>query len=145
MKVTAAVAREAGEPLSIEELELADLEPDEVRVRMVATGICHTDSTARKGAYPIALPAVFGHEGAGVVDEGGTAVKGLEVGDHVVLAPASCGVCTPCRRGEMAYCAHYIDQNLSGRRTARSGDGETVATHFFGQSSFSTCSMSANE
>lgn len=105
---------------------------------MVATGICHTDATARAGAYPIALPAVFGHEGAGVVDEVGAAVAGLEVGDHVVLAPASCGVCKPCRSGQMAYCAHYIEQNLSGRRTARSADGGSVATHFFGQSSFSS-------
>jgi aryl-alcohol dehydrogenase len=138
MKVTAAVARDAGQPLSIEELEIADLGADEVRVRMVATGICHTDATARAGAYPIALPAVFGHEGAGVVDEVGAAVNGLEVGDHVVLAPASCGVCKPCLSGQMAYCANYIDQNLSGRRTARSADGRSVATHFFGQSSFST-------
>ncbi len=138
MKVTAAVARDAGQPLSIEELEIADLGADEVRVRMVATGICHTDATARAGAYPIALPAVFGHEGAGVVDDVGAAVNGLEVGDHVVLAPASCGVCKPCLSGQMAYCANYIDQNLSGRRTARSADGGSVATHFFGQSSFST-------
>ena len=85
MKVTAAIARDVGAPLSVEELELAELRPDEVRVRMVASGICHTDATARKGAYPIALPAVFGHEGAGVVDEVGTAVKGVEAGDHVVL------------------------------------------------------------
>lgn len=138
MKVTAAIAREAGAPLSVEELELADLGPDEVRVRMVASGICHTDATALNGAYPIALPAVFGHEGAGVVEQVGGAVKGVEVGDHVVLAPASCGVCEQCRSGEMAYCANYIDQNLSGRRTALSASGEAVATHFFGQSSFSS-------
>lgn len=138
MKVTAAIARDVGAPLSVEELELAELRPDEVRVRMVASGICHTDATARKGAYPIALPAVFGHEGAGVVDEVGTAVKGVEAGDHVVLTPASCGICKQCRSGEMAYCANYIEQNLSGRRDALSASGESVATHFFGQSSFSS-------
>jgi aryl-alcohol dehydrogenase len=138
MKVTAAIARDLGAPLSVEELGLADLRPDEVRVRMVASGICHTDATARKGAYPIALPAVFGHEGAGVVDEVGAAVKGVEAGDHVVLTPASCGVCKQCRSGEMAYCANYIEQNLSGRRDALSASGEPVATHFFGQSSFSS-------
>lgn len=138
MKATAAVARTSGEPLSIEQIDLGDLQPDEVRVRMVATGICHTDATARGGAYPIELPAMFGHEGAGVVDEVGSAVKGLQAGDHVVLAPASCGVCKPCQSGQMGYCANYIAQNLSGRRAARSADGESVATHFFGQSSFST-------
>ena len=138
MKVTAAVARETGSPLSLEELEIPDLEPDEVRVRMVASGICHTDATARRGAYPIALPAVFGHEGAGIVEEVGAAVKGLQADDHVVLAPASCGVCKQCRSGQMAYCEHYIEQNLSGRRDAVAGSGESVATHFFGQSSFSS-------
>lgn len=138
MKATAAIAHEPGAPLTIEELELADLGSDEVRVRMVASGICHTDTTAITGAYPIELPAVFGHEGAGVVEEVGRAVKGLEAGDHVVLTPASCGVCTQCVKGDRAYCVDYIGQNLSGRRTARSTSGETVATHFFGQSSFSS-------
>jgi aryl-alcohol dehydrogenase len=138
MKVTAAVVRQTGAPLSVEELELAELRPDEVRVRMVATGICHTDATARKGAYPVEWPAVLGHEGAGVVEGIGSAVGSVAVGDHVVLAPASCGRCTQCRRGEMAYCAHYIEANLSGRRTALSADGEAVSSHFFGQSSFST-------
>ncbi|GGG68568.1 alcohol dehydrogenase [Kocuria dechangensis] len=137
MKVTAAVVRETGAPLSVEELELAELQPDEVRVRMVATGICHTDATARDGAYPIQWPAVLGHEGAGVVDEVGSAVTGVAAGDHVVMAPASCGHCKQCRRGEMAYCVHYIDINLSGRRTALSSGGASVGSHFFGQSSFS--------
>ena len=138
MKVTAAVVRETGAPLSVEELELADLRPDEVRVRMVATGICHTDSTARDGAYPLQWPAVLGHEGAGVVEDVGIAVTSVKAGDHVVLAPASCGTCKQCRRGEMAYCEHYIAINLSGRRTALSAEGESVASHFFGQSSFSS-------
>lgn len=138
MKVTAAVVRETGAPLSVEELELAEPQPDEVRVRMVATGICHTDATARDGAYPIQWPAVLGHEGAGVVDAVGSAVKGVVPGDHVVMAPASCGHCKQCRRGEMAYCEHYIEVNLSGRRTALTSDGASVGSHFFGQSSFST-------
>lgn len=140
METTAAVSRNADEPLSIEQIEIADVQPDEVRVRMVSTGICHTDATARGGAYPISLPAVFGHEGAGIVDEVGAAVRGLQPGDHVVLAPASCGVCKSCVSGQMAYCANYIGQNLSGRRTAKAGDGSSVSTHFFGQSSFSAYS-----
>lgn len=139
MKITAAVARETGAPLTLEELELAELQPDEVRVRLVATGICHTDSTALDAAYPIEWPAVLGHEGSGVVEATGAAVTSVVAGDHVVLAPASCGVCKQCRRGEMAYCEHYIEINLSGRRTALSDhDGASVASHFFGQSSFST-------
>jgi aryl-alcohol dehydrogenase len=138
MKINAAVVRDTGKPLSIEELELAEPRPDEVRVRMVASGICHTDSTARNGAYPIEWPAVLGHEGAGIVEAVGSSVTSVVAGDHVVMAPASCGTCKQCRRGEMAYCEHYIAINLSGRRTALSSDGESVASHFFGQSSFST-------
>ena len=138
MKVTAAVVRGTGAPLSVEELELGELQPDEVRVRMVATGICPTDSTARNGAYPVEWPAVLGHEGAGVVEDVGSAVRSVAAGDHVVLAPASCGTCRQCRRGEMAYCEHCIAMNLSGRRSALSAGGEAVSSHFFGQSSFST-------
>ncbi|WP_236863874.1 NAD(P)-dependent alcohol dehydrogenase [Brevibacterium daeguense] len=138
MKIQAAVVRETGAPLSVEELELGGLQPTEVRVRMVATGICHTDATARDGAYPISAPCVLGHEGAGVVEEVGAAVTSVAAGDHVVMAPASCGTCKQCRRGEMAYCEHYLDLNLSGRHTALSSGGEPVASHFFGQSSFAT-------
>ncbi|OMH27711.1 alcohol dehydrogenase [Tersicoccus phoenicis] len=138
MKVTAAVVRETGAPLTIEELDLGEPRPDEVRVRMVASGICHTDATARGGAYPIEWPAVLGHEGAGIVEEIGSAVKSVAVGDHVVMAPASCGRCTSCRRGEAAYCVHYIELNLSGRHGSLSSGDEAVSSHFFGQSSFSS-------
>ncbi|MGN7149244.1 alcohol dehydrogenase catalytic domain-containing protein [Arthrobacter sp. SAFR-179] len=68
MQITAAVARENGAPFTIEQLELDDLRHNEVRVRMVATGICHTDTLVRDGVYPTPLPAVLGHEGAGIVE-----------------------------------------------------------------------------
>ena len=63
--ITAAVAREQGKPLTPEQLQLDDLRPGEARVRMVATGICHTDAIVRDGVHPTPLPAVLGHEGAG--------------------------------------------------------------------------------
>lgn len=142
MKITAAVARTQGAPLTIEELDLDDLRHGEVRVRMVATGICHTDAIVRDGVYPTPLPAVLGHEGAGVVEAIGEGVTSVAPGDHVVLAAAYCGHCTRCRRGEMAYCENLMAADFGGRRldgsTALSSDGEPISSHFFGQSSFAT-------
>ena len=72
MKITAAIARSAGQPLEIAELELDEPRTTEVRVRMVATGVCHTDALVRDQALPTPLPVVLGHEGAGIVDEVGS-------------------------------------------------------------------------
>lgn len=142
MKVTAAVARTPGAPLTIEELELDELRHGEVRVRMVAVGICHTDAIVRDGIYPTPLPAVLGHEGAGVVEAVGEGVTSVVPGDHVILAAAYCGHCTRCRRGQMAYCENLMAADFGGRRidgsTALSLDGTAVSSHFFGQSSFAT-------
>ncbi|MBA4609139.1 NAD(P)-dependent alcohol dehydrogenase [Aeromicrobium sp. Marseille-Q0843] len=142
MKVTAAVARSQGAPLTIEELELDELRHGEVRVRMVGVGICHTDAIVRDGVYPTPLPAVLGHEGSGIVEAIGDGVTSVAPGDHVVLAAAYCGHCTRCRRGEMAYCENLMAADFGGRRldgsTALSADGEAISSHFFGQSSFST-------
>ncbi|RWZ50808.1 NAD(P)-dependent alcohol dehydrogenase [Labedella phragmitis] len=142
MQITAAVAREHGQPLSIETLELDDLRANEVRVRMVSVGVCHTDAIVRDGVYPTPLPAVLGHEGAGVVEEVGSAVRSVAVGDHVVLGAAYCGYCRRCRSGEMAYCENLFAEDFGGRRrdgsTSLSRDGEVVSSHFFGQSAFAT-------
>lgn len=140
--VTAAVARERGAPLVREELELDDLRPDEVRVRMVATGVCHTDAVVRDGVLPTPLPAVLGHEGAGVVEATGDRVTSVAPGDHVVLSAAYCRHCARCRAGETAYCENLFAQDFGGARedgsTALSKDGERISSHFFGQSSFAT-------
>lgn len=94
MQITAAVAREHGSPFTVEQLELDALRPNELRVRMVATGICHTDVLVRDGVYPTPLPAVLGHEGAGIVEAVGDSVVSVIPGDHVVLAAAYCGHCS---------------------------------------------------
>jgi aryl-alcohol dehydrogenase len=142
MTVTAAVARDAGADLVIEELELDDLRPNEVLVRMVATGVCHTDAIVRDQVYPTPLPAVLGHEGAGVVEKVGSSVRTVQPGDHVLLAAAYCGYCSRCRSGQMAYCENLFAADFGGRRadgtTALSKDGEVISSHFFGQSSFAT-------
>jgi aryl-alcohol dehydrogenase len=142
MKITAAVARTPGAPLTIEELDLDDPRHGEVRVRMVATGICHTDAIVRDGVYPTPLPAVLGHEGSGVVEAIGEGVTSVVPGDHVILAAAYCGHCSRCRRGEMAYCENVMAVDFGGRRldgsTSLSLDGAAISSHFFGQSSFAT-------
>jgi len=142
VQVTAAVARTNGAPFTIEQLELDALRHNEVRVRMVATGICHTDTLVRDGIYPTPLPAVLGHEGAGVVEEVGDSVVSVVPGDHVVLAAAYCGHCRRCRNGQMAYCENLMAADFGGRRldgaTSLSKDGEPISSHFFGQSSFAT-------
>jgi aryl-alcohol dehydrogenase len=133
MQITAAVAREHGEPFTIEQIELDDLRDNEVRVRLVATGVCHTDAIVRDGVYPTPLPAVLGHEGAGVVESMGASVSSVVPGDHVVLAAAYCGHCKRCRNGQMAYCENLFAADFAGRRN----DG-TSALSKIGQSSFAT-------
>ena len=139
--ITAAVAREQGKPLVVEQLELDDIRPNEARVRLVASGVCHTDAIVRDGVYPTPLPAVLGHEGAGVVEAVGSAVMTVKPGDHVVLAAAYCTHCVQCRSGRGAYCENLFAQDFGGRRedgttSLTDSDGREISSHFFGQSSF---------
>jgi aryl-alcohol dehydrogenase len=149
MQTTAAVARSQGQPLTIETLELDDLRPNEVRVHMVASGVCHTDAIVRDGVYPTPLPAVLGHEGAGIVEAVGDAVTTVAVGDHVLLAAAYCGKCDRCRSGQMAYCENLFAADFGGQRAdgskAFSTDAGAVSSHFFGQSSFAEYSNVVEE
>jgi aryl-alcohol dehydrogenase len=145
MKVTAAVALAKGEPLVIQELILDAPRATEVQVRMVASGVCHTDAIVRDQLYPTPLPAVLGHEGAGIVKAIGEGVTSVEVGDHVLLSFSSCGVCSSCVSGHPSYCIHLYDLDFSGARpdgsTAFTTDnGTPVSSHFFGQSSFASVS-----
>jgi aryl-alcohol dehydrogenase len=142
MRVTAAIARVAGEPLEIAQLELDEPRAGEVRVRMVATGVCHTDALVRDQVLPTPLPVVLGHEGAGVVDAVGEGVTTVQPGDHVVLGFDSCGTCANCRSGHPAYCENFPARNFGGARadgtTSLSDGNAPVSSHFFGQSSFAT-------
>src|SRR5262245_49067967 len=104
MKTMAAVAREAGGPFSIERLDLPEPAEDEILVRMVAVGLCHTDLVCRDRLVPLPVPSVLGHEGAGVVERVGSRIRKVVPGDHVVLTFASCGSCLRCRSNHPAYC-----------------------------------------
>ena len=102
MKVKAAVAFEAGKPLSIETVDLEGPKAGEVLVEIKATGICHTDEFTRSGADPEGIfPAILGHEGAGVVVDVGPDVKTLKKGDHVIpLYVPECRQCEYCVSGK---------------------------------------------
>jgi aryl-alcohol dehydrogenase len=142
MKIKAAVVREKSGKFLIEEIDLDNLRDDEVLVRMTASGICHTDLVAREQYLPFPLPAVLGHEGAGVVEKTGSRVKKVAPDDHVVTSYLSCGTCSSCVRGMTANCLSFFPCNFSGSRLdgspTMSKDGQAVFGSFFGQSSFAT-------
>ncbi len=145
MKIKAAVVREAGGAFNFEEIELEDPRADEVLVKIVSTGLCHTDLVARMQYLPIPLPGVFGHEGAGIVEKVGSQVTKVKPGDHVATSFLSCGSCESCKKGIPAWCPDFKRLNFGGRRadgstTMKKGD-ETIYGSFFGQSTFATYSL----
>jgi S-(hydroxymethyl)glutathione dehydrogenase / alcohol dehydrogenase len=105
MKTKGALLWELNSPFTVDEIELGDPVADEVQIRMHAAGMCHSDYHITTGATPIGLPALGGHEGAGVVTKVGKNVTGIAEGDHVILAfiPA-CGQCPPCLKGFRSLC-----------------------------------------
>ncbi len=113
--VRAAVVHEVGAPFVIEEIELAPTGPHDVRVKMAASGVCHSDLSVQKGTIPFMFPTVLGHEGAGVVVEVGEAVTRVAPGDHVVLTwmPA-CRRCFWCLSGQAMLCEVGLAESLSG-------------------------------
>ena len=105
MKTRAAVLREIGQPWSVEEIELDDPGPGEVRVKLHASGMCHSDEHVVTGDLPFELPIIGGHEGAGVVESIGEGVSWLAEGDHVVFGfIPSCGRCPSCSTGHQSLC-----------------------------------------
>lgn len=131
-----------GAPWQVQDVEIETPRGDEVLIRMVGTGICHTDIACQHG-FPVPMPIVLGHEGAGVVEEIGPDVRTVKVGDHVVMSFDSCGHCRNCDREEPAYCFEFFPRNFSGRRvedqsSPLSRSGEPLNAVFFNQSSFAT-------
>lgn len=146
MKATAVLCREQGKEFTLEEIEIGAPREGEVLVRVVSAGVCHTDLICRDQWYPVPLPSVLGHEGAGVVEEVGKGVTKVAPGDHVVLTFASCGICKQCQNGHPAYCGEFYVRNMTGGRIDGSSalsdaGGKRINGHFFGQSSWSTYSL----
>ena len=142
MKSRAAVAWEAGKPLSIEQVDVQGPKAGEVLVRIVATGVCHTDAYTLSGADPEgAFPVILGHEGGGIVEEVGEGVTSLKVGDHVIpLYTPECGECEYCLSGKTNLCQKIRvtqGKGLMPDGTSRfSKDGKTIL-HYMGTSTFS--------
>jgi aryl-alcohol dehydrogenase len=137
-KIQAAVLRQRRRQLAIETLELEGPREDEVLVRLVASGICHTDIDFMAGWND--SPIVLGHEGAGVVAEVGQSLTTVKPGDHVVLSFQSCGHCPECLRGHPTRCESFWEANFGFARLDGSNALEMsgVRGHFFGQSSFAS-------
>jgi aryl-alcohol dehydrogenase len=143
--IIAAVARAKDTPFSLEALSLEEPRGDEILVRLVATGICHTDISMRDHKiYPVPHPVVLGHEGAGIVQKIGRGVTKVNIGDHVILTSNSCGHCPSCVEGMPVYCYDFNTYNFSGSRpdgtSPISKNGEKIH-YFHAQSSFANFSV----
>lgn len=146
MKIRAAIAFEAGKPLEIEEVELDGPREGECLVRLAATGVCHTDAYTLSGADAEGLfPVVLGHEGAGVVEEVGPGVRGLEVGDHVIpLYTAECRECKFCLSGKTNLCGKVRETQGKGLMpdgTSRLSYQGAMLHHYMGTSTFGECTV----
>src|SRR3989440_1700866 len=141
MRMRAAVLEAFGEPLEVQELDLAEPRAGEVLVRLVACGVCHTDLYTASGADPSGYaPTVLGHEGAGVVEAVGPGVESVAIGDHVVtLFSPQCRECVHCRDPRTNLCLAIREQQNQGHlpdgTTRLSREGEPVR-HFMGTSTF---------
>ena len=133
----AALVRERGGSVALTDVTVRAPRAGEVLVEVAASGVCATDLFGISGGAGDRFPAVFGHEGAGVVAEVGADVDGLRVGDHVVLSFDSCGACAACREGHPAYCTQFAPLNYDAPTDAVAA-GDPVTTGWMAQSSWAT-------
>ena len=146
MRATAAVFEKISMPLAVTEVEIGEPGPGEALVKIVATGVCHTDALALSGDLPFPAPGVLGHEGAGIVEAVGDGVTNVAVGDKVVIGWPWCGQCRNCLEGQPRYCLRlgplvYGGSRADGTTALRRLDGSPLHSHYFGQSSFATYSI----
>lgn len=138
MKAKAAIIYNPGDRFVIDEVELDELREDEVLVKIEACSICHSDEYSRTSGLGVILPAILGHEGAGIVEKVGSGVTKVKPGDHVILTVPHCGKCEACQREDYLNCENTYNMQL-GRldRSTRAKDKNGVGLNsYFGQSSF---------
>ncbi len=142
--ISAAVLRQIDQTFGLEQLTIRTPSNGELLVRIVATGICHTDIKVSHGYAGVPLPVVLGHEGAGIVAAIGSDVDGFAPGDHVILTFPSCGHCGQCRDKHPAYCdqGQTLSFACDTKDTVPFAPGN-VHGHFFGQSSFATHALAS--
>jgi S-(hydroxymethyl)glutathione dehydrogenase/alcohol dehydrogenase len=148
MKSRAAVAWQAGQPLEIDEIDVAAPKAGEVLIRNVATGVCHTDAFTLSGADPEGIfPSILGHEGGAIVEATGPDVTSVATGDHVIpLYTAECGLCKFCKSGKTNLCSAVRatqGQGLMPDGTTRFSKGGKQIFHYMGTSTFSEYSVVA--
>ena len=114
MQTQAAVVRAKGGPFVVEDVVISEPEADQILVKMVAVGMCHTDLTVRDQNLETMLPIVLGHEGAGIVEKVGASVTKVKPGDHVVMTFNTCGQCSNCLGGNHLSCENAMGLNFSG-------------------------------
>lgn len=140
--VSAAVVDAPGGAFRLTRLRMYPPGPDQIRVKIHACGVCHTDMVLRDGALPVPFPCIFGHEGAGVVEAVGPGVSVVEPGDHVLLSFHSCGACPACHDHQPGYCDEFFPRNFLGMTEPGQGalwrKEERIAANIFGQSAFAT-------
>ena len=145
----AAVMRIYSEPLTIEEIDIDGPKAGEIKVKLLATALCHTDASAWHCVVPVPVPIVLGHEGVGDVVEVGEQVTTVKPGDRVVLtACCYCGHCRACSRGLFSACARLMEVDFSGMMkdgTSRLRKGDETIFHFFCQSSFAEYAIAHEE
>jgi len=123
----AAILREVGKPLCIEDVQISKPRPREVLIRTVAAGVCHSDLHFVEGSYPYMLPTVLGHESAGIVEEVGSDVHYVQKGDHVITClSAFCGHCSYCLTGRMSLCQSPEVQRAPGDEPRLSSGGDVM-------------------
>lgn len=141
MKIKAAVLNKSNSDLNIEDVVLDDPKANEVLIKTIASGICHSDIEFQTGGFPIQLPVILGHEGAGIVEKVGPNVTDFKKGDHVAVGFAYDGKCKLCRSGLPGSCVNFNKLNTSGgpmmdgTYRLHKQDGHNIGV-FFGQSSF---------
>lgn len=143
MKIKAAVTFEQGADFKMEDVELKELAEDECLVKIVASGVCHTDITAKNNGL-VSYPSILGHEGSGIVEKVGKQVTEFEEGDHVVMSFSFCGHCDACISGRPASCEKMFELQFGGKDqhgcVHHQLNDENIGL-FFGQSSFATYSV----
>ena len=148
MMTKAAVLRDYSLSMPIEDVQLPSPVNDDILVRVVAAGICHTDIKVAQSMHLSPRPIILGHEGAGIVEAVGVDVAGIIPGDHVLLSFDYCACCKPCLTSRPSYCDEAGPRTFSGKRidgrTVVDIKGHSVHSSFFGQSSYATHALASS-
>lgn len=142
LDILGAVVEAPGGRFALTRLRMDAPGPGQIRVKIHACGVCHTDMVLREGGLPSPFPCILGHEGAGVVEAIGAGVTSVAPGDHVLLSFDSCGACPACHAHQPGYCDEFVPRNFLSLPVDGQGgvsrNGEPIGNRIFGQSAFAS-------